>query len=178
MTAQTETTHQSAHSIIAGTRKLYEMVKGDALAAAEAMPEAAYSFKTSAEVRSFGEQLAHIADANYLLASTCLNEPNPFPGVSPVDAGVLEKTRSHKSDIIAALRSSFKYCDRAFDACSDATANETVAFPPGPRANTVTKAYVLNVALFHTAEHYGAMTQYLRLKGLVPPSTVRFRNSA
>ena len=178
MSSQIKTDSQSANSIISATRKLYEIVKGDALAAAEAMPESAYSFKTTADVRGFGEQVAHIADANYLFASTCLNEPNPFPGVSPVDAGVLEKTRSRKSDIIAVLRSSFEYCDRAFDACSDANANETVAFPPGPRANTVTKAYVLNVALFHAAEHYGAMTQYLRLKGLVPPSTQRFRNSA
>jgi uncharacterized damage-inducible protein DinB len=177
MATQTETEIQSMISIIGATRKLYEMAKVDVLAAAEAMPETAYSFKTQSDVRTFGQQVAHIADANYLFASSCLAESNPFPGVTPTESGVLEKTRNGKSEIVEALKSSFAFCDRAFDACSDSNANEMVAFRAGPRANTVTKAYLLNVGLYHIAVHYGAMTHYLRLKGLVPPSTQRFKNS-
>src|SRR5262245_24455250 len=108
-------------SIVNAARALYDIVRGDTVAAAEAMPESGYSHKPDPQVRSFGQQVAHIADANYLFASCCLGESNPFPGVSPLDAGVLEKTKNNKEEIVRALLLSFEYCDRAFNATSDAT---------------------------------------------------------
>jgi len=166
--AQTETT-----PILKSARDLYEIVKADVIAAAEIMPESSYSMKLDPNVRSFGQQVAHIADTIYLFASCCLGEPNPFPGVTPVEAGVLEKTKTTKNEILSVLKSSFAYCDRAFTSASDTELLETVDFPAS-RNKIVNKAFLLNLAFFHTAEHYGAITLYLRSQGIVPPSTRRF----
>ena len=155
--------------ILEAARYLYEIVKGDVIAAAEVMPESGYSVKVHPDVRSFGQQVAHIADANYLFASSCLGEPNPFPGVTPVEPGILERSKVTKRDILTTLKSSFAYCDGAFNSASDTTLAETAPF----REETATKAFLLNLAFLHTAEHYGAMTLYLRSQGIVPPSTER-----
>jgi len=155
--------------ILKAARDLYEIVKGDVIAAAEVMPESGYFVKVDPDVRSFGQQVAHIADANYLFASSCLGEPNPFPGVTPVEPGILERSKVIKSDILSVLKSSFAYCDGAFNSASDTTLAETAPF----REETATKAFLLNLAFLHTAEHYGAMTLYLRSQGIVPPSTER-----
>jgi uncharacterized damage-inducible protein DinB len=155
--------------ILKAARHLYEIVKCDVIAAAEVMPESGYSVKVDPDVRSFGQQVAHIADANYLFASSCLCEPNPFPGVTPVEPGILERSKATKRDILTVLKSSFAYCDGAFNSASDTTLAETVLF----RNKTVPKAFLLNLAFLHTAEHYGAMTLYLRSQGIVPPSTER-----
>jgi len=171
MPSQSET--ETTTPILKSARDLYEIVKADVIAAAEIMPESGYSLKIEPDVRSFGQQVAHIADAIYLFASSCLSEPNPFPGVTPIEAGVLEKTKATKSDIVNVLKSSFDYCDRAFTSVSDTALVETVEFPAA-RNKIVNKAFLLNLAFFHTAEHYGAMTLYLRSQGIVPPSTRRF----
>jgi len=159
--------------ILNSARDLYEIVKGDVIAAAEMMPESGYSLKIDPNVRTFGQQVAHIADTNYWFASSCLDEANPFPGVTPAAAGVLEKTKMTKSEILTALRSSFAYCDKAFTSMSDAALVDIVEFSPA-RNKRVNKAFLLNLAFFHTAGHCGAMTLYLRSQGIVPPSTRRF----
>lgn len=158
--------------ILKAARDLYEIVKGDVIAAAEIMPESGYPVKVDPDVRSFGQLVAHIADANYLFASSCLGKPNPFPGVTPVEPGVLERSKVKKSDILTVLKSSFAYCDDAFDSASDTTLAETVPFRAGGK-ETVPKVFLLNLAFLHTAEHYGAMALYLRSQGIVPPSTER-----
>lgn len=157
--------------ILKAARDLYEIVKCDVIAAAEVMPESGYSVKVDPDVRSFGQQVAHIADANYLFASSCLGEPNPFPGVTPVEPGILERSKVTKRDILTVLKSSFAYCDGAFNSASDTTLAETVPFRVA--GETVPKAFLLNLAFLHTAEHYGAMTLYLRSQGIIPPSTER-----
>ena len=166
--SQTETA-----SIVKSAQDLYEIVKGDVIAAAEIMPESGYALKIDPDVRSFGQQVAHIADTIYLFASSCLGEPNPFPGVTPVEAGVLERTKTTKTEILSALRSSFAYCGRAFSSASDTALVETVEFAAS-RNKIVNKSFLLNLAFLHTGEHYGAMTLYLRSQGIVPPSTRRF----
>src|SRR3989442_1348636 len=127
--------------------------------AAEKMPEEQYAFKPDPAVRSFGQILGHIADANYLFCSTVLGENNPSPGI--------EKTKTTKAELKAALRDSFAYCNRAYDALTDASANETVkAF--GQERN---KLGALWFNTSHNLEHYGNLVVYMRLKGYVPPSS-------
>ena len=128
-------------------------------AAADKMPEEQYAFKPDPGSRSFGQILGHIADANYLFCSTVLGETNPAPGI--------EKTKTAKSDLKAALRESFTYCNRAYDTLTDAAANETVkAF--GQERNKLGSLW-FNAS--HNLEHYGNLVVYMRIKGLVPPSS-------
>ena len=80
--------------------------------AAEKMPEEEYGFKPDPAVRSFGQVLGHVADADYLFCSIALGENNPSPGV--------EKTKTTKAELTSALHDAFAYCGRAYDALTDA----------------------------------------------------------
>jgi uncharacterized damage-inducible protein DinB len=127
--------------------------------AAEKMPEEQYAFRPDPAVRSFGQILGHIADADYLFCSAVLKENNPSPGV--------EKTKTTKAELTSALHDAFAYCNRAYDALTDASANETVkAF--GQERN---KLGVLWFNASHNLEHYGNLVVYMRMKGIVPPSS-------
>src|SRR5216684_801805 len=127
--------------------------------AAEKMPEEEYAFKPDPAVRSFGQILGHIADANYLFCSPLLGENNPSPGI--------EKSKTAKAELTSALHDAFAYCNRAYDKLIDVNANETVkAF--GQERN---KLGVLWFNASHNLEHYGNLVVYLRLKGIVPPSS-------
>jgi uncharacterized damage-inducible protein DinB len=127
--------------------------------AAEKMPEEEYAFKPDPAVRSFGQVLGHIADANYLFCSTALGESNPAPGI--------EKTKTTKAELTSALHDAFAYCSRAYDTLTDASASETVkAF--GQERN---KLGVLWFNASHNLEHYGNLVVYMRSKGIVPPSS-------
>lgn len=129
--------------------------------AAEKMPEEQYAFKPDPAARSFGQILGHIADANHLFCSGVLGESSSSPAV--------EKTKTTKAELTAALRDAFAYCNRAYEALTDAGANETIkAF--GQERN---KLGVLWFNASHNLEHYGNLVVYMRLKGLVPPSSER-----
>ena len=115
--------------------------------------------KPDPAVRSFGQILGHIADADYLFCSTVLGENNPSPGI--------EKTKTAKAELTSALTGAFAYCNRAYDKLTDAGANETVkAF--GQERN---KFGVLWFNASHNLEHYGNLVVYMRMKGIVPPSS-------
>lgn len=144
-----------------GQRFLHEMVKNNILRSAEKMPEENYSFRPTPEVRSFGQLLGHIADAQYLFCSAVLGKPNPAPGI--------EKTKTSKADLIAALKEAFAYCDAAFAEMTDAKLAETVKFFGREQA----KGTVLSFNTAHNNEHYGNIVTYLRMKGIVPPSSER-----
>ena len=127
--------------------------------AAEKMPEGEYAFRPDPAVRSFGEILGHIADANYLFCSSVLGESNPSPNI--------EKTKTTKAELTSALRDAFAYCNRAYSALTDENAHETVkAF--GQERN---RLGVLWFNASHNLEHYGNLVVYMRTKGIVPPSS-------
>lgn len=129
------------------------------LRSAEDMPEENYSFKPTEEVRSFGQLVGHVADAQYIFCSAALGEKNPAPKV--------EKTKASKADLIAALKEAFAYCDRAYGGLTDANATQTVKLMGGDWP----KLGALNVNQVHGALHYGNIVTYMRLKNLVPPSS-------
>ncbi len=127
--------------------------------AAEKMPEEEYAFKPDPAVRSFGQILGHVADANYAFCSGVIGGSSPSTGI--------EKTKTTKAELRVALRDAFAYCNRAYDALTDASANETVkAF--GQERN---KLGVLWFNASHNLEHYGNLVVYMRMKGIVPPSS-------
>src|SRR4030088_2021850 len=98
----------------------YGGVKNILLRSAEKMPEENYSFKPTDAVRSFGQVVGHVADAQYLFCSIVLGEKNPVPKI--------EQTKTSKADLIAALKDAFAYCDKAYDGMTDASAAQSVKF--------------------------------------------------
>ena len=147
----------------AGNKGLYTTIKNNLVKSAEKMPEENYSFKPTPEVRSFGQIVGHVADAQYLFCSAVLGEKNPAPGI--------EKSKTTKADLVKALNDGFAYCDKAYNGMTDAHAAEMVKFFGQERA----KLIVLSFNNAHNNEHYGNLVTYLRIKGLVPPSSEQRR---
>ncbi len=138
----------------------YTGIKGTITKAADEMSEADYSFKASPMERTYGEIVGHIADVQLALCGNAKGEQKKG------EAG----SKTSKADLVAALKASFDYCDGVYDALTDADATTpTTLF--GPRK--ATKLAVLNFNISHDNEMYGQMVVYLRLKGLVPPSSQR-----
>jgi uncharacterized damage-inducible protein DinB len=137
----------------------YERTKGILLRSAEKMPEENYSFKPVDTVRSYGQIIGHLADAQYLFCSTASGEKNPDLKI--------EKTKTSKADLVAALKEGFAYCDKVYDSMTDAAATQTVKF----FGNDVPKHAVLSVNVGHNMEHYGNLVTYMRIKGIVPPTS-------
>jgi uncharacterized damage-inducible protein DinB len=142
-----------------GQKFLHDMAKNNILRSAEKMPEENYSFRPAPEVRSFGQLLGHIADAQYLFCSAVAGKPNPAMGI--------EKTKTSKADLVPALKEAFAYCDSAYAEITDARLAETVKF----FGREQTRATVLSFNTAHNNEHYGNIVTYLRMRGIVPPSS-------
>ena len=140
-------------------KRSYERTKATLLRSAEKMPEENYSFKPVDTVRNYGQIIGHLADAQYLFCSTASGEKNP--GLN------IEKTKTSKADLIAALKDGFAYCDKVYDSMTDATAIQMVKF----FGNDVPKYAVLNINIAHNMEHYGNLVTYMRMKGIVPPTS-------
>ena len=150
-----------SNPLSADVKRDYTGIRDNFLRAAEKMPEADYGFRPSPDVRTFGQQVAHVADDQYNLCA-------PVKGETRKEAySELEHTLSSKTELVAALKKAFAYCDAAYDSLTDASATEVVNFFKTPR----TKFAMLNWNLWHTWEHYGNVVVYLRIKGLVPPSS-------
>ncbi|HKI86354.1 MAG TPA: DinB family protein [Thermoanaerobaculia bacterium] len=147
-----------APGAVATLKANFNFVSNFNLQAAEEVPESEYAFKPTPVVRSFGQIIGHIADANYLICSTVLGEKNPSPGV--------EKTKKSKADLVAALKASYKYCDAAFSLPDKDTGRDVVLF--GQKQSRLS-ALVGNIG--HNWEHYGNIVTYMRMKGHVPPSS-------
>jgi uncharacterized damage-inducible protein DinB len=141
----------------------YGAVKGFILRSAEKMPADQFAFQPTAEVRSFAGVLAHIADANYLLCAPVLGEPSP--NGSAMDK--IEKEALGREALGAKLKESFAFCDRAYEKLTEENAQERVPFFNGQR----TRVGLLWFHISHAFEHYGNLVTYLRLKGIVPPSS-------
>jgi uncharacterized damage-inducible protein DinB len=148
-----------ADPMVNGQKMLDARIKDYVIRSAEKMPEEDYSFKPSPDVRSFGQILGHIADAQYIFGSALLGEKNPEPGV--------EKNKTSKADLIQALKDAFAYSDKAYNGLTDARAAELVTF----FGRQVPRITILAMNYGHNTEHYGNLVTYLRIKGLVPPSS-------
>ena len=145
---------QPATSHIAEAKQNYAGVKNNLQKMAEQMTEENYSFKATPEVRTFGELVAHVADTQARLCSMASGEQKSVGAAS----------KKAKADLVAALKDSSAICDAAFDSLTDATATQ-----PGGMGRS--KLALLEFNTGHSNEEYGYMSVYMRLKGIVPPST-------
>ena len=149
--ASTAFAQAPANPFSAETKTAWATVKGYVLRSAEKMPEENYAFRPTPEVRSFGAILAHIADEHYLVCSADKGEKKDM---------AVEKTKTTKAEIVAALKDSVAYCDASYDALTDARATESIPFYGRGRA----RIGALQFNITHDYEHYGNLITYLRLK--------------
>ena len=155
---------------LAGSLKLsHQNIRRNLAASAEKMPEADFHFKpqgTSAEVRTYGQIIAHLANSNYAVCALVKGEPPP---AKPLDD---ERAMQPKAELVKALNDSLAYCDAVYDGQTAASINEMVK---RQGRNNVTLERARGIPLFsnvaHNNEHYGNLVTYLRAKGIVPPSS-------
>ena len=145
--------------VIAEQKAAYTANKNNLIKAAEKMPEEAYSFKPTPEMQTFGERIAHIAN-QIGTCSSMTGERKPSPAAG----------KTSKADLVAALKASFDACDAAWDAMNNDTAHEMVAGRGGQQRTKIT-ALIGNTT--HNTELYGYIAVYMRLKGVVPPTSDR-----
>jgi uncharacterized damage-inducible protein DinB len=138
-------------------KQAYNGIKTNLTEAAEKMPADGYNFQPTKEERDFGGWVAHVADAQM---ATC----SRIAGTNVTPNAASKTTRA---DLMAALKASFDACDPVYAALTDANAAEPVAAGRAQRPRLT----VLAGNIAHDNECYGSMAVYLRLKGIVPPST-------
>jgi len=155
--AQQSGAPQNANPMIAELKQMYTTIKNNHIKMAEKMSEENYSFKATADVRTFGQLVAHVADSQ---ARTC-------SAVNGEQKAVNAGSKTAKADLVAAIKESFDMCDKAFDSLTDAKAAEMVSMGQRQRS----KLGLLAAMVSHSNEEYGYMAVYLRLKNVVPPSS-------
>jgi len=146
-------------TVSGGMAMMYGNIKTTLVKAAEKMPEENYSFKPTPEVRSFGQIVGHVADAQHFICKMAMGQEGAY---SPD----VEKGKTSKADLIAALKESSAGCDAVFKQSEADLAKPMKLF--GMDAN---RAAAATLVIGHAFEHYGNMVTYLRLKGIVPPSS-------
>ena len=146
-------------SAVSTIRSLWEDVAGYIARAADQMPESNYAFKATPEVRSFGQLIGHIAGSENLSCGLALGEK-----VGNEDD--VERTATTKAALVTAIKAANDRCRRAY-AVSDAASAKMVTLFGADR----TALYALMQNATHISEHYGNIVTYMRLKGMVPPSS-------
>lgn len=158
--AQTPAPAPQSTDLATGLKRAWAGAKLNVTEAADKMTDANYSFKATPEVRSFGEIIGHIAAGN---AAYCSRAKGEAPPKSEIDK------LTTKADLVKALNDSFATCDAVFSTITDQSLLEKVKSGPNETARGVYLAGVIA----HVNEHYGNLVTYMRLKGMVPPSTER-----
>jgi uncharacterized damage-inducible protein DinB len=145
--------------LVSSSKVFYLNAKQDILRSADKMPEDKYAFRPTDSVRTYGQVLAHVADGQYEFCGAAAGNH---------DEKGIEKSAKTKADIVAALKSAFAYCDAIYAGMTDAKAAEMIPAFGGAK---ITRLSMLDFNVSHTMEHYGNLVTYMRIQGIVPPSS-------
>jgi uncharacterized damage-inducible protein DinB len=150
--------HQSPAQIYA---KLFSSQQEEVVSAAEVMPADKYNFAptkgTFEGVRTFGQQVSHIAASQYYYFGN-------FGVKTSVDSDAIEKL-TKKDEIVQALKDSYAFAQQAIETITAENAFEEIG------EHKSTRAGLAATALAHTNDHYGQMVVYLRMNGIIPPAS-------
>jgi uncharacterized damage-inducible protein DinB len=145
-----------------GVKRAWDGIKRNVGEAADKMPEANYSFKPTPDIRSFAELVGHVAESMHVTCARLKGDPMPF------ERGSHEK-KTVKAELVKAMQDAIAACDTVYGAATDESLVKMVKIGQSEFAQL--NALWGNIS--HSNEHYGNMVTYMRLKGLVPPSTER-----
>jgi hypothetical protein len=134
----------------------YMRTKDLIMRAALKMPEEGYGFKATPDVRTFAQALGHISEAQAMICGGVIGQP-----------AKADTSKTAKPEVILELKKSFDICDKAYDSVNEGTASQV----GGSGFNGGTLLGRLYGNLLHDNEMYGTLVVYLRLKGIVPPSS-------
>ena len=141
--------------------RMHTGVTRNVVEAAEKMPEAEFAFQPTKEVRTFAGFIGHIANSAYGYCARAKGEANPNKQDFEKVAG--------KAALVTGLKAAVAYCDAVYKVQTDAALSEMITMGQGQQP----RGMVLVQNISHNNEHYGNLVTYMRIKGLVPPSTER-----
>jgi len=147
--------------LVATSKGMLAIARNDIMRSADKIPEDLWSFKPTPDVRTIGQLFAHVADAQYEFCGLVSEGKSVSKGI--------EKSAKTKADIVAALKEAFSYCDGAYSKMTDANAPTVASF----FGQKITWLGAMDFNIAHTMEHYGNLVTYMRIKGIVPPSSER-----
>jgi uncharacterized damage-inducible protein DinB len=148
-------------------KNAYTANRNNIVKSAEKMPEENYGMRPGPqeEVRTFGQQVGHVARYNYLWCAQAKGEKNPSAGTD------LEKLPT-KAELLKALNDAFTYCDSAYAALTDASGMEMIDITQESGRQTRNLRMALLILNYgHNNEIYGNLVTYLRIKSIVPSSS-------
>jgi hypothetical protein len=158
---------QDANPLSTWLRTAYTNNHNTIIRSAEKMPEEFYGLRPGAqeEVRTFGQQVGHLANFNFLWCSQAKGEKNPNAGTN------LEKLTT-KAEFIKAATDSFAYCDAVYAALTDASGAETIDITQENGRQTKNLRMALLILNYgHNNEIYGSIVTTMRIKSIVPPAS-------
>ena len=147
-------------------RDAYMRNRANIVRTAEKMPEESYDMRPGAqqEVRTFGQQVGHVANFNFLWCSQAKGEKNP-------NTANLEKLGT-KAEFVKALNDAFAYCDGVYSALTDVSGAQVIDITQeSGRQTRNLRMGLLTLNYGHNNEIYGSMVVYLRIKNIVPPAS-------
>jgi len=148
-----------APSPVNEARLLWKSIIVNINQAADELPESLYAYRPTPDVRSVGEMFAHVAGSQKMFCAMALGDK--VPGEADV-----EKAAKTKAAIVAALKESNTYCERAY-----AQPDDQVKAPVDVFGEQHPRFYALLINATHDGEHYGNIVTYMRMNKLVPPSS-------
>lgn len=144
---------------VAAVGMYWDQITGFITQAAKDMPEERYAYQPTPEVRTFGRLIGHVAGAQRMICAVAMGE-------TPSGEADIERTVTTKAGLVAAMEASTEYCRRAY-----AQADAASRAPAELFGSKVTRFHALTLNATHNAEHYGNIVTYLRINGIVPPSS-------
>ena len=147
---------QGPPTITGELKQNYTRTKDVLLRAAAKMPDEGYAFRPTAEVRTFAQVIGHISEAQAMMCGAVIGQ-----------TAKVDTNKTAKADVVAELKKSFDVCDKAYDQLNEGNSMQVggTGFMGGTMAGR------LYGNLMHDNEMYGTIVVYLRLKGIVPPSS-------
>jgi uncharacterized damage-inducible protein DinB len=149
--------------------RLVTSVEGEFVPAADAMPEDKYSFApTNGEfkgVRTFAQQVKHVAAVNYMIGAAILEEKPPVD----VSGESGPASMTSKADIMKYTKDSFAYLHKALSSINEKNETDMIKSPFGE--GKVTRLGIATLVLWHNFDHYGQMVEYLRMNSIIPPAS-------
>lgn len=157
LAAQQQQSAAAANASVMATKSVWSIGHNYVLRSAEQMPESLYSFRPAPTVRTFGQLVGHVADSEGYFCATALGE-------TPANNEFEKKTS--KAELVAALKTSAAVCERAYAQTDAASGGPIKIF--GRDSN---RMFALSLNAAHDMEHYGNLVTYIRIQGMVPPSS-------
>jgi uncharacterized damage-inducible protein DinB len=147
---------------VTSLQREYLRIKMNIMDQAERMPEADYHFRPTDQVRSYGELIGHVTNSQFSMCAVLKGVPNPNQGIN-------NELKETKAEWVKAVAASFAFCDDAFSSLTEKSVLEYVK----EREGYITRGGTISHFIAHGNDVYGYVAVYMRLKGLVPPTTER-----